>query len=41
MTMIGAPSFAFDLVQGGLLLLSVSLVTLIHAHTIPGASDSG
>ncbi len=32
MTMIGAPSFAFDLVQGGLLLLSVSLVTLIHAH---------
>jgi ribose/xylose/arabinose/galactoside ABC-type transport system permease subunit len=32
MTMMGAPSFAFDLVQGGLLLLSISLVTLIHAH---------
>lgn len=32
MTMIGAPSFAFDLVQGGLLLLSVSLVTVIHAY---------
>ena len=30
MTMMGAPSFAFDLVQGGLLLFSVSLVTLIH-----------
>lgn len=32
MTMMGAPSFAFDLVQGGLLLMSVSMVTLIHAH---------
>ena len=32
MTMMGAPSFAFDLVQGGLLLLSVSLVTVIHAR---------
>lgn len=32
MTMMSAPSFAFDLVQGGLLLFSVSLVTVIHAH---------
>lgn len=30
MTMLSAPSFAFDLVQGGLLLFSVSLVTVIH-----------
>lgn len=30
MTMLSAPSFAFDLVQGGLLLFSVSLVTTIH-----------
>lgn len=32
MTMMSAPSFAFDLVQGGLLLFSVSLVTVIHAR---------
>lgn len=32
MTMMSAPSFAFDLVQGGLLLFSVSLVTVIHNH---------
>lgn len=32
MTMMNAPSFAFDLVQGGLLLLSVSMVTVIHRH---------
>lgn len=30
MTMMAAPSFAFDLVQGGLLLFSISLVTLIR-----------
>lgn len=32
MTMMSAPSFAFDLVQGGLLLFSVSLVTVIHTR---------
>jgi ribose/xylose/arabinose/galactoside ABC-type transport system permease subunit len=30
LTMLGAPSFAFDLAQGGLLLFAISLVTLIH-----------
>lgn len=32
MTMMAAPSFAFDLVQGGLLLFSISLVTLIRKN---------